>query len=82
LEELERQEAAAGILQALARLPERERTVFELYAVEGFSKEEVASIFGLSATDVPLIVDKVKTQVLQQLLESRNSEDSDQKKAS
>lgn len=36
--ELEKEEEVSQILEALSRVPERERTVFELYVIEGFPR--------------------------------------------
>jgi RNA polymerase sigma factor (sigma-70 family) len=83
LEEIEREEEVALILQALSRIPDQERAVFELAAVEGFSRQEVADIFGISPPDVDRIVDKVRTEVLQQVrVGAQKSQNPNQKKAS
>ena len=66
-EEVERREELSQILQALSRIRPRDQAVFDLYVVEGFSKEEVARILGISAEDVPQIASRVKEQVRQQL---------------
>ena len=71
-QELERQEEIQEIVQALSKVPEHERIVFELFAMEGFSKDEVGKILNIPADDVPRIADKVRSQV-RHALESSNS---------
>jgi RNA polymerase sigma factor (sigma-70 family) len=66
-QQLERKEELQQILWALARVPEQDLLVFDLYAVEGFSKEEVAKILNVPADQVPQIVERVKAQVREQL---------------
>jgi RNA polymerase sigma factor (sigma-70 family) len=61
--ELEKEEEVSQILEALSQIPERERTVFELYAVEGFPKESVAKIYNIPPDQVPAIAEKVRKQV-------------------
>ena len=65
--ELEMEEEVSQILEALSRLPERERTVFELYVIEGFPKEAVARIYDIPPEQVPAIADKVRVQVLKEI---------------
>jgi RNA polymerase sigma factor (sigma-70 family) len=65
--ELEMEEEVSQILEALSRVPERERSVFELYAVEGFSKEAVARIYYIPPEQVPAIADKVRAQVQEEI---------------
>lgn len=48
-EELERAEVRRRLRTAVAGLPERQRTVFRLLDVEGFSADEVAGMLGLTA---------------------------------
>jgi RNA polymerase sigma factor (sigma-70 family) len=83
LEEIEREEEVGLIVEALSRIPDQERAVFELAAVEGFTRQEVANIFGISPADVDSIVDKVRTEVLQQVRSrTPKSHSPNQKKAS
>lgn len=49
------------IVRALSRIPEKERTIFELYAVEG--KDEVTKIADVSPEIVPKIVEPVRAEV-------------------
>jgi RNA polymerase sigma factor (sigma-70 family) len=70
-EQLERQEEVRRIVHALAHVPERDRMVFELFAVEGFSKDAIATISNVSPEDVTPIVDRVRTQVLREIESSR-----------
>ena len=64
---LEQEEEVSEILEALSRVPERERTVFELYVNEGFSKEAVARIYNIPPDQVTAIVDKVRAQVQEEI---------------
>ena len=77
--ELERKEEVEMILQALSKVPERERIAFELFAVEGFSKDEVAKITNIPEDEVPTIVQKVRSQVRQELESDNQSRAFDQK---
>ena len=65
--ELEMEEEVSQILEALSRIPERERTVFELYVIEGFPKEAVARIYDIPPEQVPAIADKVRAQVQKEI---------------
>jgi RNA polymerase sigma factor (sigma-70 family) len=60
---VEREDELRQIVRALSRVPEKERTIFELYAVEGFSKDEVAKIADVSPEMVPEIVEQVRAEV-------------------
>ncbi len=64
---LEEKEELEELFRPLAKLPVRERTVFELSAVEGFSDDEVARIANVSPEQVPRIVENVRAEVLRQL---------------
>jgi RNA polymerase sigma factor (sigma-70 family) len=67
---LERKEHLLQILHALSRVPERDRIVFELFAIEGFSKQEVATILDIPPEEVEGIVETVRTEVLRELRSS------------
>lgn len=62
-EELEKREELQQIIQAFSRVPPKERIVFELYVVEGFSKEETARISDTPPDEVPRIAEKVRAQI-------------------
>ena len=64
---LERKEQLQQIFDALCRLPERERLVFDLVVLEGFSKESAAKILGLSGNDVSKLLDGARAQLRAQL---------------
>lgn len=66
-EELEKKEQIELILSALANLPRQELTVFQLYAMEGFSPEEIAKIMDISPGEVSRIVRDVRSTVLSRL---------------
>lgn len=51
-EDLDRDEATRALDREIARLPLRQRTVFSLAMIEGFSLEETARILGLKAGTV------------------------------
>jgi RNA polymerase sigma factor (sigma-70 family) len=65
--QLERDEEVSQIVRALSHVPERDRIVFELFAVERFSKEEVAKIYDVPPDEVPRIADKVREQLLREI---------------
>ncbi len=64
---LEEHEELEQLFRALAKIPARERIVFELSAVEAFSDEEVARIANVPPEQVPRIVQEVRAEVLRQL---------------
>lgn len=66
-EQLEKKEELQRIARALARLPVIDYMVFELHAVEGLSKEEVAKILNISADEVPRMAERVRKRVFQQV---------------
>ena len=66
-EQLEKKEELQRIVRALARVPASEYAAFELYAVEGLAKEDVAKILNISADEVPRMAERVRKRVLQQL---------------
>jgi RNA polymerase sigma factor (sigma-70 family) len=70
-EQLEREEQVMQILRALSRVPERDRIVFELFVIEGFSEEAVAKIANVPPDEVPRLAEKVKAQVLRELTTER-----------
>jgi RNA polymerase sigma factor (sigma-70 family) len=70
-EELEREEEVEQILQALARVPEQDRLVFQLFSLEGFPKEVVARISDVKPDDVPRIAERVRLQVLREIEPTR-----------
>lgn len=65
--ELERKEQLQQMLHALAEVPERDRIIFELFAIEGFTSEEVGRIIGVNPEEVPQIVSRVREHVLRRL---------------
>jgi RNA polymerase sigma factor (sigma-70 family) len=68
-QELERREELVQILQALARVPEPDRIAFDLFAIEGFPKEDVAKIVNIPPNEVPRIAQQVRAQVLREITE-------------
>ena len=65
--QLEKKEELQRIVRALAQVPVSEYAVFELYAVEGLPKEDVAKILNISADQVPRIAERVRKRVFQQV---------------
>jgi RNA polymerase sigma factor (sigma-70 family) len=65
--QLERKEEVQRMLRALSGVPEQDRIVFELFAVEGFPKEVVARIVKMSPTDVRRIAERVRDQVRREI---------------
>jgi RNA polymerase sigma factor (sigma-70 family) len=65
--QLERKEELQQIITALSQVPEQERIVFELAAIEGFSSEAVGRMLGLSTSEVERIKHKVRQTVLRQV---------------
>lgn len=66
-EKLEDKGQAQRAVQALSHVPLRERIIFELFVIQGFSKESVANIMDMSSDGVPRIAQKVRAQVLQEI---------------
>lgn len=54
-EEIEREERAREVAEALGRLPERERLVLTLYYYEGLNLREIASVLGVTESRVSQI---------------------------
>jgi DNA-directed RNA polymerase specialized sigma24 family protein len=48
-------------------VPEPDRIIFELFVIEGFSKEAVARIMNVSPEEVPHIAERVKAQVRREI---------------
>jgi RNA polymerase sigma factor (sigma-70 family) len=65
--QLERKEEVQRMLRALSGVPEQDRIVFELFAVEGFPKEVVARIVKMSPTDVRRIAERVRDRVRREI---------------
>lgn len=80
-EQLARKEELRQAFYALSRLPERDRIVFELSAIEGFPKEAVARIYDISPEKVTRLVNNVKAY-LQQTLKAEPSRDENRRNTS
>lgn len=65
--QLERKEEVRRLWQAFSRVPEQERTAFELFVIEGFPKEAVARICKISPNDVPRIAESVRKQLRREI---------------
>ena len=63
----ERREQAALLLQAVARLPERQQAVFTLFHLEGLPHSEIAGVLGLSVGAVESLLHRAKAALRQQL---------------
>lgn len=68
--QVERKEEVQQIISALVRVPEHERIVFELAAIEGFSEEDVGRIMNMPAAEVKHITNRVR-QILQRQLQTQ-----------
>jgi RNA polymerase sigma factor (sigma-70 family) len=51
------------VLQALSTMPERDRAVFELVVVEGFSEDDVSRMYKIPLDEVRQIVERVREKV-------------------
>jgi RNA polymerase sigma factor (sigma-70 family) len=78
-QQLERREQILEIIRTLAKLSQLERTVFELYVVEGFSKGAVARISGVPTDEVPRIAEKVKEHIRQAIAANQESKERSEK---
>jgi RNA polymerase sigma factor (sigma-70 family) len=70
---IERQEQMRSIMSALARFSQIERVIFELYAIEGFSNEDIAKIVGLSPEVVRRAIDQVRKELQKAVQELRDN---------
>ena len=61
--QLERREQIQQILKALTRLPKRDRLVFDLVLIAGFSNEAAAKILAIRAEEIPTILERAKRRV-------------------
>lgn len=66
-ENLEKKEELELIVNALSSIPRRDLIVFELYAVEGFSADEVSKIMNITPSEVNEIVSRVRRTALSRL---------------
>lgn len=65
--QLERKEELRQLFDALCRIPERDRTVFDLAMIEGFSCGAVAKMLGIPENEVREIVHRVRRQLRDRL---------------
>ncbi len=65
--QLERKEELRQLFDALRQIPERDRTVFDLAVLEGFSCSEVAKMSGIPENEVREIVERVRRQLRDRL---------------
>jgi RNA polymerase sigma factor (sigma-70 family) len=63
LKTIERQEEMRSIMSALGRFSQLERGIFELYAIEGFSDDEIAKIVGVSPEMVRETVARIRKKL-------------------
>lgn len=63
---------AREILQLIERLPDGYRTVFNLYAVEGYSHKEIADLLGISEGTSKSQLSKARG-LLQKMLQQKNN---------
>jgi RNA polymerase sigma factor (sigma-70 family) len=60
LKTIERREEMQAIMSALARFSQRERMIFELFAVEGFKPDDIAKIANASPEEVKRTLEQVR----------------------
>jgi RNA polymerase sigma factor (sigma-70 family) len=66
-EKTDRKNEVRRIIRALSSVPFKKRLVFELFLMEGFSKEDVGYILDMPADDVPKTAEQVRSRVFQAL---------------
>jgi RNA polymerase sigma factor (sigma-70 family) len=79
---LAREEELRPIFQALCRMPEQDRVVFELYILEGFSKEEVGRILQIPPDQVPKIAGRARATLREEANAMRHHRMETRKRAS
>ena len=60
---LQGRQALATVLKALKQLPERTRTIFILFRLEGIRQREIADLLGVSVRTVELHVIKASVHL-------------------
>lgn len=71
--QLERKEELRQLFDALRQIPERDRTVFDLAVIEGFSCSAVARILLIPENEVREIVERVRRQLRDRLQRQSHS---------
>jgi RNA polymerase sigma factor (sigma-70 family) len=79
---LEREEELRQIFQALCRIPEQDRVVFDLYVLEDLSKEEVGRILQISPDQVPKIAGRARATLREEVKAMRHPRTETRKRAS
>ena len=79
---LAREEELRQIFQALCRIPEQDRVVFDLYVLEGLSKDEVGRILQIPAHQVPKIAGRAREMLREEVKTMRHNPTETRKKAS
>jgi RNA polymerase sigma factor (sigma-70 family) len=79
---LTREEELRQIFRALCRMPEQDRVVFDLYVLEGFSKEEVGRILQIPPDQVPKIAGRARATLREEVKAMRNHRTETRKRAS
>ena len=80
--ELERKESLRQVFEALCHLPDRDRLVFDLVAIEGFSPESASNILNISRDSVQKIVERTKAWLLEYIQGRAKETSKTEKKAS
>jgi RNA polymerase sigma-70 factor (ECF subfamily) len=62
-QKLEKEEQAVLIETQIARLPEKQRTIFQLREVEGMSYKEIAEIIGISEDQVKITLFRIRQKL-------------------
>jgi len=60
---IERREEMQAIMSALSRFSQRERMIFELFAVEGFTPDDIAKIAGATPEEVKKTLEQVRSSL-------------------
>jgi RNA polymerase sigma factor (sigma-70 family) len=62
-QKLEREEEVDMVFRALSKLPERDRAIFDLVMVEGFSEEVVSRMYRIPRGEVLQVVERVREKI-------------------
>jgi DNA-directed RNA polymerase specialized sigma24 family protein len=63
LEQLSRKEQILTVIKALAQIPERDRSIFDLYAFDEFDSEALSRIYDLPPDRIEEIIERVREEL-------------------
>lgn len=66
-EQLDQQQRVAAVHQLINQLPEAQRTIIQLRDIEGYRYDEIASITGLTETQVKVYLHRARKKIREQL---------------